>query len=166
VKNLLPLFALAVVALAGCNPSDDSADSADGPRSAALQFADCMRTHGMTNFPDPDSSGTYTADGIANDGRVDTSSPAWTRAIAACKSLEPAGFTGTRRSTDQQALAIKFAQCIREHGVPDFPDPEPDGPLVDTNRIPSSNSKAGMDAINAGMKTCGQVYAGQLGLKK
>jgi hypothetical protein len=168
--RLLPLSALVVVLGAGCSPSSGSTDAGDGApaatRSAALRFADCMRTNGIKDFPDPDSSGTYTADGIANNSKVDTTSAAWTKAVTACQDLQPAGFTGTKRSAAQQAAAIKFAQCIRENGVPDFPDPEPDGPLVDTNRIPSSNSKAGMAAINAGMKECGQVYAGQLGLPK
>jgi hypothetical protein len=38
--------------------------------------------------------------------------------------------------------------------VPDFPDPTPNGPLVDTNRIPSAATPAGMSALNAAMHTC------------
>ena len=45
---------------------------------------------------------------------------------------------GSKRSPQQQQAALKFAQCIRANGVPDFPDPTPNGPLVDTNRIPSA----------------------------
>jgi hypothetical protein len=168
-KQFLSLAALVVVLGAGC--SNSPADTADGSgshaatRSAALKFADCMRANGLTQFPDPDASGTYTADGLANQSKLDTDGPAWKKAIAACKDLEPAGFTGYKRSSEQQAGALKFAQCIREHGVPDFPDPEPDAPMVDTNRIPSSNSEGGMAALNAAMHTCG-TYAEQAGTAK
>jgi hypothetical protein len=49
---------------------------------------------------------------------------------------------------------LKFAQCIRGHGVPDFPDPVPDGPLVDTNRIPSASQPGGMSNLRAAMQRC------------
>jgi hypothetical protein len=65
----------------------------------------------------------------------------------------------------QTAARLKFAQCIRVNGVPDFPDPTPDGPLVDTNRIPSADQPGGMSAVNAAMHKCGAVYAGELGLR-
>src|SRR5580700_5118609 len=52
--------------------------------------------------------------------------------------------------------AVKFAECMRANGVPDFPDPTPDGPLVDTNRIPSTATPGGMSILNAAMQKCGQ----------
>ena len=63
---------------------------------------------------------------------------AFKQAISACKDLEPPGFTGTTRTPEQQQAALEFAQCIRDNGVKDFPDPATDGPLIDTNRIPST----------------------------
>ena len=77
------------------------------------------------------------------------------QALSACKDLEPAGFTGSTRSAQQQKAGIQFAQCIREHGVADFPDPTPDGPLVDTNRIPSAATVSGISILNAAMRECG-----------
>jgi hypothetical protein len=162
------LAVLAVVALVGTgcsNGASANAGTATG-RAQAVTFANCMRTNGVSQFPDPDASGELTADGIANNSSVDTNSAAWTKALGACKDLEPAGFTGTKRTAAEQATSLKFAQCIRQNGVADFPDPDPNGPLIDTNRIPSSNSKAGMAAINAAMKKCGDVYAGRLGINK
>jgi hypothetical protein len=55
--------------------------------------------------------------------------------------------------------ALKFAQCIREHGVTDFPDPVNGQPLVDTTRIPSSDTPAGMAILNAAMHKCGHLVA-------
>ena len=84
---------------------------------------------------------------------------AFTQAISACKDLEPAGFTGSKRSAQQQVAALKFAQCIRENGVPDFPDPTPTGPLIDTTRIPSAAQPGGMSILHAAMQKCSDVAA-------
>ena len=57
------------------------------------------------------------------------------QAIDACKDLEPPGLHG-ESGAQQQAAALEFAQCIRENGVKDFPDPANGEPLVDTNSHP------------------------------
>jgi hypothetical protein len=38
--------------------------------------------------------------------------------------------------------------------VKDFPDPALDEPLVDTNRIPSTDTPGGMSILNAAMLKC------------
>ena len=63
-----------------------------------------------------------------NGSSLDPNAPAFKQAISACKSLEPAGFEGGARSTQQQSAALKFARCIRDNGVTDFPDPAEMGP--------------------------------------
>jgi hypothetical protein len=123
-----------------------------------------MRSHGVSNFPDPGASGKLTIDAVANGSSLDTSTPAFTQAVSACKALEPAGFTGSKRSSQQQQAALKFAECIRANGVKDFPDPIPNGPLVDTNRIPSAATNGGMSLLNAAMQKCGQ-YASAAGVQ-
>jgi hypothetical protein len=123
--------------------------------SKAVKFAECMRSNGVSTFPDPSASGKLTIDAVANGSSLDPSTPAFKQAISACKDLEPTGFTGSKRSSQQQDSALKFAQCIRKHGVTDFPDPIPNGPLVDTNRIPSSAQPGGMSILNAAMRKCG-----------
>ena len=88
-----------------------------------------MRDNGVREFPDPDAAGTLTIETVANGTSIDTDSAAFRAAITACKDLEPAGFTGFARSPEQQQAALKFAQCIRDNGVKDFPDPAIDEPL-------------------------------------
>ena len=86
-----------------------------------------MRTNGVSAFPDPDSSGQLTIDGVADGTRMNPSTPAFQRALTACKSLEPAGFMGSQRTPAQQAAALKFAQCMRDQrrrGLPATP-PQP-----------------------------------------
>jgi hypothetical protein len=174
-KNLRPLGALAMVALigvisAGCSDasSETGAGSSGGNTNVtnhakAVKFAKCMRDNGVTEFPDPPASGELTIDAVANGSSLDTSSPAFKQAISACKDLEPSGFTGHKRGAQQQKNALKFAQCIRDHGVKDFPDPTPDAPLVDTNHIPSAATDGGMAILNAAMRKCGDFTAGIVG---
>jgi hypothetical protein len=123
-------------------------------REQAVKFAQCMRANGISEFPDPGPSGELTIDQLANGSSLDTNSAAFQQAISACKDLEPAGFTGSKRSPEQQKAALKFAQCIRDNGVKDFPDPDPDGPLVDTNRIPSAARNGGMSILHVALQKC------------
>jgi hypothetical protein len=124
-----------------------------------------MRNNGVSKFPDPNASGKLTIDEIANGSALDPSTPAFKQAISACKDLEPAGFTGTKRSPQQQSAALKFAQCVRHNGVNDFPDPVNGQPLVDTYRIPSSNQPGGMTILNAAMHKC-RGFAAAVGVQR
>jgi hypothetical protein len=74
---------------------------------------------------------------------------------------------GHKRSPEQQKVALKFAQCMRDNGVPDFPDPTPNGPLIDTSRIPSAAGKDphSIPGFQAAMDTCTAIYSGELGLR-
>ena len=119
-----------------------------------------MRAKGVSGFPDPDASGQLTIDAVANGSSVDTNSAAFKQAMSACKDLEPPGFTGPKVTPQLRTARLKFAQCIRDNGVPDFPDPTPNVPLVDTNRIPSTATSAGMSALNAAMQKCSAFRSG------
>jgi hypothetical protein len=152
-RTLRPLAAVALIAIValmsscGSNaPAPTGSGSSGGGNTTAnvaqaVKFAQCMRANGVSQFPDPDASGQLTIDGVANGSSVDTSSVAFQQATSTCKGLEPAGFMGHTRSAQQQQAALKFAQCMRDNGVSDFPDPTADGPLIDTNRIPSLAGK-------------------------
>jgi hypothetical protein len=168
--------ALAMVVIsAGCGGTrssggtDPAATPATGnstatARAKAVKFAECMRTNGVSAFPDPDASGALTIDAVANGSSLDTSSAAFTRALSTCKDLEPSGFTGHKRSAQEQRAALEFAQCIRVNGVRDFPDPAKDQPMIDTNRIPSAATPGGMSILHAAMHKCGQ-YAAAAGVR-
>jgi hypothetical protein len=154
---VLALIAL-VAAISACGASAPSGTSSGNNTAAnaqkAVKFAECMRSNGVSAFPDPDASGKLTIDGIANGSSLDVNTPAFKQAISSCRDLEPAGFTGSTRSPQQTQAALKFARCIRANGVPDFPDPANGQPLVDTNRIPSSATSGGMSMLNAAMRKC------------
>ena len=90
-----PLAALALIALAAlisaCGsgaPAETDAGGGGNNNSAAnaqkaVRFAECMRSNGVSEFPDPDASGELTIDGIANRSSVDPSSAAFKQAISA-----------------------------------------------------------------------------------
>jgi hypothetical protein len=174
VRRLRPLAALAIVALIGAGCSNGSAENGSTStatstnkhatnRDKAAKFSACMRKNGVSDFPDPDASGELTIDGVVNGSSLDPSAPAWKQAISACKDLQPSGFTGGKRTPEQQSASLKFAQCIRDNGVKDFPDPVNGEPLVDTNRIPSSSQPGGMTTLNAAMQKCRDAAAQAMG---
>jgi hypothetical protein len=148
--------ALAVVALigAGCGanaPSETVAANntnkiATG-QDKAVKFAECIREHGVPHFPDPDAKGGFVFG-------IDVSPAVWQKAVNACKGLQPPGALSGKRSPKQQSAALTFADCIRAHGVKDFPDPVNGDPLVDTTKIPSTDAPGGMTILNAAMRKC------------
>jgi hypothetical protein len=169
---LAALALIAMVALiGGCGstaPAETGTGGGGGNNPAAnaqkaVKFAECMRSNGVSKFPDPGASGKLTIDAIANGSSLDTSTPAFKQAISACKNLEPPGFMGSKRSAQQTDAALKFAQCIRAKGVSDFPDPVNGQPLVDTNRIPSAATNSGMSILNAAMQKCRDLSAAARG---
>jgi hypothetical protein len=116
----------------------------------AVKFAECMRANGVPHFPDPDPKGEI------NFG-VDVTGEVWLKAIDACKKLKPPGALSSKRTPKEQSASLRFAQCVRDHGVKDFPDPVNGEPLIDTYKIPSSNKPGGMTILNAATHKCGGI---------
>jgi hypothetical protein len=166
LQAALALIAVAAL-ISACGSSSPTATGGGGSggngisakAAKAVKFARCMRKNGVSQFPDPPASGNLTIDAIANGSSLNTNTPAFTRALSACKRLEPAGFTGSKRSRQQMSAALRFAQCIRKNGVRDFPDPLNGQPLIDTNRIPSAQQPGGMSALHAAMQKCSGAAA-------
>jgi hypothetical protein len=115
-----------------------------------VKFAECMRANGVPHFPDPGSKGE------TNFG-VDVSRDVWLKAVDACKALKPPGALSSKRTPKEQSATLRFAQCVREHGVKDFPDPVNGEPVIDTYKIPSSNKPGGMTILNAATHKCGSI---------
>ena len=174
-RTLSPLaeHAVAVIAMAalagavfigaGCSSAPAATgdgSSADATHEQAMKFAQCMRDNGVSQFPDPDASGKMTIDQIANGSSLNPNSAGFRQALGACKDLEPPGFTGSKRSPEQQESALKFAQCVRDNGVKDFPDPTADGPIIDTSRMPGAPSARSIPGLQAALQKCRDYAAG------
>ena len=127
-SSVLALAVLGCVALAACgstgapsgtvtNGANPSAEGPDFP----LQFARCMRSHGVPSFPDPSSRGGID---IAPGSGINPQSPAFQSAKAACRRYLPKGIGHPPPMTAAQyRAALAFAQCMRRNGEPNFPDP-------------------------------------------
>jgi hypothetical protein len=123
------LAAAAVIALAGCGGSPSSTGSGGSPRGSrsspsAVAYSACMRSHGVPNFPDPDSNGTIPK-GTAQQFGVGQAQ--YQTAQTACAHLLP-NSGGVGQSVIQRAMngMRSFAQCMRSHGVSSWPDPTTD----------------------------------------
>src|SRR5262245_21466527 len=152
---------LLTVGLVGCggNDGDDGVASANGStgsptssassgsgseRDKALRYAQCMRENGVPKFPDPDEGFVPepgNAKEIAGSFGVDRDELGvdWAKFDAAhekCRRYLPNG--GVPQQPDPEAVEQKrqYAQCMRENGVPTFPDPSADGRFqIDPNEI-------------------------------
>jgi len=152
---------LCAVLLAGCGGSSPSSTATTGSEattpassaaratatttssstaSPALAFAKCMRANGVSNFPDPSSAGGAQFRIPAGGNGA---APAFRAAQAKCQKLLggglPAFGSTTHPSAQTLAKLLKIARCMRQHGVPQFPDP--------TTTIPSNPAVAGITEI-------------------
>jgi hypothetical protein len=134
----------------GTGTTSSGANTKLTARDKAVKFAECIRAHGVSDFPDPNEKNQF-------EYGVSVSEAVWKQATTACKELQPPGTLSGKRTPKQQSASLRFAQCIRDNGVKDFPDPVNGEPLVDTNKIPSSNKPGGMTILNAAMHKCGDV---------
>jgi len=109
-------------ASASATPSDDP--------DAPLKFARCMRDHGISWFPDPD--GGKMAIGIPQG----QDAKKFEAAQEACKQYMPGGGEMHKPSAEDLEAARNMAKCMRANGLPNFPDPNPDGGLaIDSKKV-------------------------------
>ena len=147
--------ALALTA-AGCGGSGGSSGSSGSSKNSTLEqavkYAQCMRENGVTKFPDPDKNGRF----MIAAGGPDQNSPEVKKAKQACKSQEPPGLKDTPASIAKaQTEWLKFARCMRGHGIRDFPDPQGGRLLVPRDKI-NTNSPQFKNAL----KACRDVNGG------
>ena len=159
--RLLALLAVAVAVVAGAvtacsgssSPLASSSHATGRPHLAGgpLAFSACMRSHGVSSFPDPTSNGGISIQVQPGSG-IDPNSPAFQSAQHACQSLLPAGKTsGGSVSPAVRAQILRYAACIRAHGVPNYPDPTFNGNAVNFGNLSgiNPNSPAYQSALSA-----------------
>jgi hypothetical protein len=107
------------IAVGSANPSPFQ--GLDQEYDYALSYAECMRTHGVPGFPDPVKSSHQ----MSFNPKADSNSPQFSSANDACKHLLPdnGGPPSASQIAAETTRLLKFAQCMRTHGVPNFSDP-------------------------------------------
>lgn len=111
----LAIAALAcMIVLGACGSSGDTGTGSQSSGvSAGVEFASCMRAHGVPNFPDP---------GPNRESPI-MRSPAFQSAQKPCHHLLGGGLGSGPPSTQARAQLLEISQCMRRHGVTEFPDP-------------------------------------------
>jgi hypothetical protein len=127
---------LGIVVLAACSSSGTTNASGDSSTSTAYQkalaYAQCIRAHGISDYPDPNSQGQF----IVQNGSalpsvsaavVNAAAKAWRKLLPPSMAQGPSGSSGQGSGTSSQ---LKFSECMRSHGEPNFPDPASNGSIT------------------------------------
>jgi hypothetical protein len=121
------------VATAGGTPTGSAAADTEQSGDTAEQmrrFAACMRENGI-DMPDPEVDGEGRVLMRGPGGGAEGGPPAdrekFEAAQQACKQYLPNGGEPPKMSAEDIEKARQFAKCMRENGVPNFPDPQPEG---------------------------------------
>lgn len=128
-------------------PTGAGASSSPSPARTAelLKFSQCMQSHGISDFPDP-NNGVLSIPANTG-GDLDPKSPQFQGAQSACKKFMPGG---NLTVGEESEAALKYAECMRSHGLPDFPDPNGQGAIVTSGQGDlDPNSAQFQDAENA-----------------
>ncbi len=145
------LVLIALTFLGGCGSgpagsagASPTAMSNDQILAIGREAAQCMRQHGIPDFPDPvvDQHGqVQLPDNAAGEHAKQemNNNPDAQRACEPILDRLPPNARGASRgpgqfSQEDLANLLKFAQCLRQNGIPEWPDPKADGsfPIVGT----------------------------------
>jgi hypothetical protein len=129
--TIAAMICAAMIAACGSSRPPNGTRADGGP---LLEYARCIRAHGVPNFPDPGTAGGLV---IPND--INPQSPAFESAQQGCRKLAqaPEGPTGSSESSRLRLVAL--ARCMRSHGVPSFADPTSSPPPPSSANVLGGN---------------------------
>lgn len=133
----------------------------------ALQFATCLRSHGVPNFPDPTGGRLQlrvtNRNGATTVNGVQVNAPAFQSAMQACRPYLPNGGQPPQLSASRKQAMLQYAQCMRSHGVPNFPDPTFSGGGVQFRVGPAGGAGRSSPAFAAAQATCQSLLSKAIG---
>jgi hypothetical protein len=109
---------ICAVAIAACGSSGHRPSGSSHAQSF-LAFSECMRSNGVTAFPDPSPGGGINLDGTG----INPGTPAFQAAQTACLKLMPGGAPPAHAFEQQKQHMFATSECMRSHSVSGFPDP-------------------------------------------
>ncbi len=120
-----------------------------------LKYAQCMRSHGVVDFPDPSSNGTILVGGTVSQ------SPQYPAADETCHKLLPNGGVPTAAQQAQGiAQLLKFSVCMRAHGISDYPDPTSNGIRIPIRKGMPSDLDPNNPRLQSAEKACQHLAPG------
>jgi hypothetical protein len=148
--GLLAVVAVLATATACGGRAPSAGPGSEGPTGQMLAYSQCMRAHGVPDFPDPDAAGNIQLAPGNPDDPLNSSQEQV--ANETCRHLLPGGgasSSGTRADRPTASQLLKLAQCMRAHGVPSFPDPTGSGGSIALPTSLDFNSPQFKDAARA-----------------
>jgi hypothetical protein len=135
-----------------------------GAPNVPASMSKCLRANGVSGFPDPRAGpngggvGWPGGLGIGADGSILVfgqvfKGPVVVHAETTCKGYMPPSGPPPALSESQREAAIAHAECMRTHGIPNFPDPNFNGGGLQLNLPPGLNPNS--PAIERAAKVCG-----------
>ena len=144
-------------------PSGLPAGSAKALTRQALAFSRCIRAHGVSDWPDPDSRGVWPKSQV----ELAAGSTRYDAASRSCRDLLPYGGPGVAPSAvvlrQIRIDMAEFTLCMRSHGVPSWPDP-----TLDRGRDVFDPEAVGIDPgsprVGAATHRCEHVFPAAIGI--
>jgi len=103
-------------------PAGAAATGGSSSNGDPVKYARCMRSHGVLNFPDPSSAAAPSASRALKE---ESTSPEFQAAALACAKYAHHGTAAPPVSPQEMQKLLAVSRCMRAHGVPNFPDPNP-----------------------------------------
>jgi hypothetical protein len=139
---LTAVLTATIVLATACGSSSSSSSappSFQAMTTEALAYATCVRAHGIPDFPDPIVQDSATRKSISFPGMpAASSSPRFKSADTLCR--KQADFEVGTPAALQALMAndLKAAECMRAHGIANFPDPVNNGKSIRVGPRPGS----------------------------
>jgi hypothetical protein len=143
-----------------------SSDAGGSANAQLVPFAQCMRSHGVPDFPDPPATGGTK---FPSAQQLGVSTSLYQAGVNDCQDLLPAGANDQFPPAEVQQLLIgmrEFSQCVRSHGAPDWPDPSTDSegrPVFDLGAAGITRSEFHSSQLQTKMAGCRHLLPSALG---
>jgi hypothetical protein len=149
-RRLVPgLLVVPLLVLAACSNNAGAGAGSVDEAEAGRAYAQCIRDNGVPDFPDPDPDGQLRGPAHEQQGN-----PRFRAAQEKCRDLAPGG-EHQRSDPATVEQMRKFSQCMRDNGLPDYPDPDPDGRVRGPGHDQQDDPK-----FRAAMEACRQKLPG------
>ena len=183
IRGALVICALAV--LSACSTGGNAANPGATPSTMSdaeilaigKQAAECIRNNGVPDFPDPyvERGKLRLPEEVEQNLESRYSQQVLDQAEQSCKTLmdriPESAMKGDDGGDDRQQqpgpgdveALKKFAQCIRENGVPEWPDPKSDGSFPAGGTPLETEGKS--DRVVGALRACQQHWSGGISVR-
>ena len=164
MRRMIALIVLGVCLASGaaaCGGGGSAGQQSGGPQGSGAQsggteqtmavlqqLSRCIRSHGMPGFPDP------VVNPLTNQPDFPATAPDVPASIQnACQSianqLPPNALNSPPPTAAGMQGLVRFARCMRSHGVANWPDPNVSGEFPVTQQMASQLKGADQPTVNA-----------------